>query len=101
MVDDVRPITLDEIRAARERIAGTITRTPLLKLELGPGFPDIRLGFNGFRAWTEPEDAPESPLRLRLGTAASRALSRRAVGGRITRATEVARPGDERPDFPG
>jgi len=43
MVDDVRPITLDEIRAARERIAGTITRTPLLKLELGPGFPDIRL----------------------------------------------------------
>ena len=43
MVDDVRPITLDEIRAARERIAGTISRTPLLKLELGPGFPDIRL----------------------------------------------------------
>ena len=40
---DVRPITLDEIRAARTRIAGTIIRTPLVKLELGPGFPDIRL----------------------------------------------------------
>jgi hypothetical protein len=24
-----------------------------------PGFPNIRLGFDGFRAWTEPEDAPE------------------------------------------
>lgn len=40
---DIAPITLDEIRAARTRIAGTITRTPLLKLELGPGYPDIRL----------------------------------------------------------
>ncbi|MGD0192724.1 MAG: pyridoxal-phosphate dependent enzyme [Rhizomicrobium sp.] len=39
----VRPVTLDEIRAARERIAGTIIRTPLVKLQLGPGAPDIRL----------------------------------------------------------
>ena len=39
----VRPISLAEIEAARERIAGTILRTPLVKLELGPGFPDIRL----------------------------------------------------------
>ena len=39
----VRPITLDEIRAARTRIAGTIARTPLVRLELGPGQPDIRL----------------------------------------------------------
>jgi threonine dehydratase len=41
--DAVRPITLDEIRAARTRIAGTIVRTPLVRLELGPGQPDIRL----------------------------------------------------------
>jgi threonine dehydratase len=41
--DAVRPITLDEIRAARTRIAGTIARTPLVRLELGPGHPDIRL----------------------------------------------------------
>ena len=41
--DAVRPITLDEIRAARTRIAGTIARTPLVRLELGPGQPDIRL----------------------------------------------------------
>jgi threonine dehydratase len=39
----VRPIELSEIREARERITGTIVRTPLVRLELGPGFPDIRL----------------------------------------------------------
>src|SRR5260370_753601 len=39
----VRPITLSEIRDARKRIAGTIVRTPLVRLELGPGFPDVRL----------------------------------------------------------
>src|SRR6476469_3746995 len=42
-LDSVRRIELSEIREARKRIAGTIVRTPLLKLELGPGFPDIRL----------------------------------------------------------
>ena len=39
----VRPITLAEMREAQERIAGTILRTPLVRLELGPGAPDIRL----------------------------------------------------------
>ncbi len=39
----VRPIALDEIREAAARIAGTIVRTPLVRLDLGPGFPDIRL----------------------------------------------------------
>src|SRR5438552_14364164 len=42
-LEPVRPIVLDEIRDARKRIAGTIIRTPLVRLELGPGFPDIRL----------------------------------------------------------
>lgn len=42
-LEPVRPIQLDEIRQARERIADTIVRTPLVRLELGPGFPDIRL----------------------------------------------------------
>jgi len=40
---DVRAITLDEIREARQRIAATIVRTPLIRLQLGPDFPDIRL----------------------------------------------------------
>ena len=43
IVEPVRPIGLPEIRAARERIANTIVRTPLIRLELGPDFPDIRL----------------------------------------------------------
>jgi len=42
-LETVRPIALDEIRAAAGRIMGTAIRTPLVKLELGPGFPDIRL----------------------------------------------------------
>jgi threonine dehydratase len=43
MTDPIRPITLEEIQAARGRIAGTILRTPLVRLELGKDGPDIRL----------------------------------------------------------
>src|SRR5690349_12232890 len=43
ILEPVRPIELSEIQAARERIANTIARTPLIRLELGPDFPDIRL----------------------------------------------------------
>jgi threonine dehydratase len=43
MLDAIRPVTLDEIRAAAKRIGGTIQRTPLVKLQLGKGQPDIRL----------------------------------------------------------
>src|SRR5215207_10678151 len=42
-LEAVRPIELAEIKEARERIAGTIVRTPLIRLELGPDYPDIRL----------------------------------------------------------
>jgi len=42
-LEPVRQTALSEIRAARERIAKTIVRTPLVRLELGPEFPDIRL----------------------------------------------------------
>jgi threonine dehydratase len=34
---------LNEIRDAQKRIAGTIIRTPLVRLELGPSSPDVRL----------------------------------------------------------
>jgi threonine dehydratase len=43
ILEPVRPIQLSEIRGARERIAKTIVRTPLIDLELGPNFPNIRL----------------------------------------------------------
>src|SRR5436309_15847611 len=41
--EPIRPIQLSEIQEARKRIAKTIVRTPLIRLELGPDFPDIRL----------------------------------------------------------
>jgi threonine dehydratase len=41
--EPIRPIELSEIQGARKRIAKTIVRTPLIRLELGPDFPDIRL----------------------------------------------------------
>ncbi|MFN2540759.1 MAG: threonine/serine dehydratase [Chthoniobacterales bacterium] len=41
--EPVRPITLSEIEEARQRIEKTIVPTPLIRLELESGFPDIRL----------------------------------------------------------
>src|SRR5436189_567990 len=43
ILNPVRPIQLSEIEQARKRIAKTIIRTPLVRLDLGPKFPDIRL----------------------------------------------------------
>src|ERR1044072_6916012 len=43
MIDPVRPISLDDIEQARTRVAGTVLRTPLVKLDLGQDGPDIRL----------------------------------------------------------
>jgi len=43
VLEPVRPIALSEIRDAQKRIAGTIVRTPLIRLDLGPGSPDVRL----------------------------------------------------------
>src|SRR5947209_13391614 len=42
-LEAVRPIELAEIREVRTRIANTIVRTPLVRLEMGPDYPDIRL----------------------------------------------------------
>src|SRR5438067_4369070 len=43
MVEPVRPIALADIENARPRIAGTVLRTPLVKLDLGARASDIRL----------------------------------------------------------
>jgi len=43
ILEPVRAIQLSEIQEARKRIAQTVVRTPLIRLELGPDFPDIRL----------------------------------------------------------
>src|SRR4051794_28406685 len=39
----VRPIQLSEIKEARDRIASTVIRTPLVRLDLGADFPEVRL----------------------------------------------------------
>jgi threonine dehydratase len=42
-LEEVRALTLSEMQEARRRIAGSVIRTPLVRLDLGPQFPDIRL----------------------------------------------------------
>ena len=49
-LEAVRPLTLAEMQAARARIAGSIVRTPLVRLDLGPQFPDIRLKLENLQA---------------------------------------------------
>ena len=67
-LEPVRPIELSEIRTARERIAKTIVRTPLIRLELGPEFPDIRLKLENLQ--------PINAYKLRGAANAVAALSR-------------------------
>jgi threonine dehydratase len=43
ILEPVRAIQLSKVKEARKRIAHTIVRTPLIRLDLGPDFPDIRL----------------------------------------------------------
>lgn len=46
----VRPLNLHEMQDARRRIAGSIVRTPLVRVDLGPGYPDIRLKLENLQA---------------------------------------------------
>src|ERR1700757_4498874 len=43
MLEPVRPIALADIERARQRIEKTVLRTPLVRLDLGSGYPDVRL----------------------------------------------------------
>jgi threonine dehydratase len=49
-LEAIRPLTLAEMQEARRRIANSIVRTPLLRLDLGPNFPDIRLKLENLQA---------------------------------------------------
>src|SRR5271167_2661101 len=42
-LEPVRAVTMTEIQDARTRIAKSILRTPLVPLDLGPDYPDVRL----------------------------------------------------------
>ena len=67
MIDPVRPISIDDIEAARERIKGTVIRTPLVKLDLGTGAPDIRLKLENLQ--------PTNAYKIRGGANAVASLS--------------------------
>jgi len=43
ILEPVRAITLADIQDARARIAKSILRTPLIRLDLGPDYPEVRL----------------------------------------------------------
>jgi threonine dehydratase len=43
MIEPVRPIAIEDIDQARERIAGTVLRTPLVRLDFGKDAPEIWL----------------------------------------------------------
>ncbi|HEX3913235.1 MAG TPA: pyridoxal-phosphate dependent enzyme [Steroidobacteraceae bacterium] len=49
-LEAVRALSLAEMQDARRRIAGSIVRTPLVRLDLGPEFPDIRLKLENLQA---------------------------------------------------
>jgi threonine dehydratase len=67
MPEPVRPIALNDIMEARERIAGTVLRTPLVKLDLGSGGPDIYLKLENLQ--------PTNAYKIRGATNAVAALS--------------------------
>lgn len=67
MIAPVRPISIEDIESARERIKGTVTRTPLVKLELGAGAPDIRLKLENLQ--------PTNAYKIRGGSNAVASLS--------------------------
>ncbi len=74
MSDAIRPITLDEIRAARTRIAGTITAHAAGPARAGPGFPDIRLKLENLQ--------PINSFKLRGAANAVAMLTRRGAQAR-------------------
>src|SRR5438445_7605035 len=66
MIPPVRPIALQDIEAARERIKGTVLRTPLVRIDTGDG-RDIRLKLENLQ--------PTNAYKIRGGTNAVAALS--------------------------
>ena len=67
MIDPVRPIAVADIEQARERIAGTVLRTPLVKLDRGKDAPE---------AWLKLENLqPTNAYKIRGATNAVARLS--------------------------
>src|SRR5437868_15227045 len=67
MPEPVRPIARNDIEYARERIAAPVLRTPLVKLDLGTGGPEIYLILENLQ--------PTNAYKIRGATNAVAALS--------------------------
>ena len=67
MPEPVRPIALSDIEEARERIGGTVLRTPLVKLDAGSGAPEIYLKLENLQ--------PTNAYKIRGGANAVARLS--------------------------
>ena len=67
MIDPVRPIELADIEAARDRISGTVLRTPLVRIDLGSASPEIWLKLENLQ--------PTNAYKIRGATNAVAALS--------------------------
>jgi threonine dehydratase len=67
MIEPVRPIAIADVQEARERIAGTVLRTPLVRLDLGSDEPDIRLKLENLQ--------PTNAYKIRGGANAVAMLS--------------------------
>ena len=74
MIEPVRPIALKDIEAARARIAGTVLRTPLVRLDLGPDGPDIRLKLENLQ--------PTNAYKIRGAVECGRQAERGGAGAR-------------------
>jgi len=67
MIEPVRAIALGDIEEARARIAGTVLRTPLVKLDLGRDRPEVYLKLENLQ--------PTNAYKIRGGTNAVARLS--------------------------
>jgi threonine dehydratase len=67
MIPPVRPILIEDIEQARGRVAGTVIRTPLVRLDLGPGAPEIWLKLENLQ--------PTNAYKIRGGANAVGSLS--------------------------
>ena len=82
MIEPTRPITLSDIETARQNVAGTVIRTPLVRLDLGSGAPDIYLKLENLQ--------PTNAYKIRgaaNAVARLRGRSGPAACGRSARAT--------------
>jgi threonine dehydratase len=67
MIEPVRPIAIEDVEQARERISGTVLRTPLVKLDLGADAPEIWLKLENLQ--------PTNAYKIRGGANAVAGLS--------------------------